>query len=391
MEKKKILFVINNMNVGGIQKSLLELLKALSKDEQYELSLFCSKRAGKFLSLVPENVNILPENKYARLTEESVSSAKRLGKIMALKRAYYSFLSKKFTKEKPVRKICKKIGKLEGFWDLAVAYAQPIEDRAFNNICNEIVLNCVDAKKKATFLHCDFSMYGGNTARNRALYEKFDKIGACSNSVGEKFKGCVPSVADRVRTVYNLCDVEQIKLLSEEDTVVYDKPTIVTVARLSSEKGHERVLSALKRIKDEGVDFCWSVVGGGSLDAKIKEKIKEFGLEEYVVMHGEQTNPYRYVKGADFLLLSSYHEAAPIVFDEAMVLGVTVLSTETLSARELVEGRDIGYVCENSEEGLYKLIKDALCKNIAKKDKKILDSNARKKQFDALVEGKDEK
>ena len=386
MEKKKILFVIGNMNVGGIQKSMLEMLKALSLDKNYEVSLFCAKKTGKFLSMIPENIKILPENKYARLTEESVSGAKSLGFGMYLRRAIYSLWSKKFTKEKPFKSICKKVGIIEGEYDVAISYSQPVKDDAFYNICNELVLNCTKADKKITFVHCDFASYGGNTARNRKLYERFDKIASCSDSVGKKLVECIPSVKDKVFTVYNLCDVEQITSLGKEDSVVYDKPTIVTVARLSEEKGHVRVLNVLKRIKDEGVDFSWRLVGGGPLERLIKQKIAEFGLEDSVIMEGEQTNPYRFVKNADFLLLASYHEAAPIVFDEAMVLGVTVLSTNTLSAKELVEGRDIGYVCENSEEGLYSLIKNALSEQIAKKEKKVLDSQFRKKQFDNLCE-----
>lgn len=45
---KKVLIVTNNMNIGGIQKALLELLKALSRREDLSISLFCCSKSGIF-------------------------------------------------------------------------------------------------------------------------------------------------------------------------------------------------------------------------------------------------------------------------------------------------------------------------------------------------------
>ena len=78
-------------------------------------------------------------------------------------------------------------------------------------------------------------------------------------------------------------------------------------------------------------------------------------------MLGEQDNPYRYMINADMLVVPSYHEAAPVVFQEAQVLGLPVFTTNTLSANEMVSDR-YGMVVENSEEamikGMQKIISD---------------------------------
>ena len=66
---------------------------------------------------------------------------------------------------------------------------------------------------------------------------------------------------------------------------------------------------------------------------------------------GEKVNPYAYMKNADYLLVPSYHEAAPLVFDEAKCLGLKIITTDTVSAKELV-GTDYGIVCENEDSAL---------------------------------------
>ena len=76
---KKILIAASNMDVGGIQKSLLEILKALANCPQYDVSLFCCKKTGAFLSRIPKNIRILPENPYAVATEQALAECKQQG------------------------------------------------------------------------------------------------------------------------------------------------------------------------------------------------------------------------------------------------------------------------------------------------------------------------
>lgn len=357
---KKILIVTNHMQVGGIQKSLLELLKALANCPEYEVSLFCCKQTGAFLEQIPKKIKLLPENAYAVATEIPLSDCKKLGKKYYIFRMLSALFSKHFTKALPATLLCKHIGKIGEAYDIAISYSQPIEDHEFCNFTNEIVLNCTRADRKITFVHCDFGSYGGNTKRNRRLYQKFDSIAAVSESVGERFAEIVPETTDKIRTVYNFCDCGEIERLAAQDPLVYAKKAIVTVARLSKEKGILRCIPIFDKLKKEGYDFEWHIVGGGPLRGAIEAEITKFNLNDTVILEGEQLNPYRYVKNAAYFLLPSFHEAAPMVFDEAAALGVPVLTTKTLSAIELVEKRSIGTVCENDDDAIYDMLKTAL-------------------------------
>ena len=136
----------------------------------------------------------------------------------------------------------------------------------------------------------------------------------------------------------------------------YSKQTFVTVARLSEEKGILRCIPIFKKIKEDGYEFEWHIVGDGAMRCAIEKEIARYGLEKNIVLEGEQLNPYRYLKNANYFLLPSFHEAAPMVFDEANTLNVPMLTTKTLSAIEMVEKRGAGLVCENNEDAIYEML-----------------------------------
>lgn len=352
------------MNIGGIQKSLSEILKELSKNEEYDISVFCCKHEGAYFDTVSSNVKIIEKNDYAEISEMSASQCKKKGKKYYLFRLFFSLWSRLFSKKIPSMIFCRLIGKIKGEYDVAISFSQPIEEHVFSKLTNEIVLNCVNARKKVTFLHCDFSSYGGNTQRNRELYEKFDCIAAVSDSAGNKFKEVMPHLAEKVHTVYNLCDCDEVLRLADESPVEYSRKSIVTVARLSEEKGLIRCIPAFAKLMSQGYDFEWHIIGDGPLKNLLVENINKYNLNDKVFLEGEQINPYRFMKNADYFLLPSFHEAAPMVYDEALTLRLPVLTTRTLSADELVGNRKTGIVCDNNEEAIYKMLESALSEKI---------------------------
>lgn len=380
---KRILIVISNMNIGGIQKSLLELLKALSKREDVSVSLFCCNKYGAFLPRIPKEIEILPDNKWAELSEMTVDECKKLGAKYYLFRMAASFWTKLFNKKIPAKLLCRKIKSI-GKYDVAISYSQPINEKAFCALTNEIILNCCNAKNKITFVHCDFANYGGNTSVNRELYHKFDTVAVVSDSVGMILAKCIPQIKDKIKTVYNFCDANEIEVLSNQNPVEYSIKTLVTVARLSEEKGIIRCIPIIAKLKEQKLNFEWHIVGGGGLENIIRKTIVDYGMENMIFLEGQQTNPYRYMKNADYLFLPSFHEAAPMVFDEAITLKVPILTTNTLSAKELVFDRNVGMVCENSDDGIYNMLYSALTERGKSYENIDLDMRLNMVQFDAV-------
>lgn len=380
---KHILIIINNMHIGGIQKSLVEFLKALAQRDDLSVSLFCCLHSGEFLEKIPENITLLPANKWAAVAELTVGDCKKLGLRYYLFRLLASAWAKVFHKALPAKLLCCKIGNL-GTYDVAISYSQPIHEKAFCTLTNEIALNCCKAAKKVTFVHCDYADYGGNTPQNRKLYKQFDTIAAVSNSVGRALGDAIPEVRDKIKTVYNFCDVDEIKTLANQSPVIYSVKTLVTVARLSGEKGLLRCIPIMAKLKEQGLNFEWHIIGGGGLEPLLRQAIEAHGLQKTVILEGQQTNPYRYMKHADSLFLPSFHEAAPVVFDEAIALGLPILTTETLSAKELVLGRQAGTVCENNENAIYDMLYKVLMAPTRQPMGVSLDMRVNMAQFDAI-------
>jgi glycosyltransferase involved in cell wall biosynthesis len=169
----------------------------------------------------------------------------------------------------------------------------------------------------------------------------------------------MPGLEDRTFCVNNCQDFRGIISKSKDIPIEYprDQLNIITVARLSPEKGIIRALGVIGRIVGEGYNLRWHIIGGGPQKMEIEKKICQSNLSKHVFLYGNQENPYRYMKNADILFLPSFHEAAPMVFAEAKCLGLAIITTKTTSASDLVaEGRE-GFICENCEAGIYTTLK----------------------------------
>lgn len=239
--------------------------------------------------------------------------------------------------------------KLKGY-DVAISYRQP--DIATNVIGGtaEFVRKCCQARKKVIFIHCDYSLYGGNCDYNNKQLKKFDQIAVVSNGCIKKLLQCVPELREKVVCVYNCQDYEDVIKKSEQNPVSYclKTPTIVSVSRLSAEKGIERALRVFARLKKENLNFEWHIIGDGEEKEALRSLAMEQGLSKNLIFEGNTTNPYRYMKNADIFFLPSYHEAAPMVIGEALCLGIPILTTDTSSAYELVGTH--GIVCQTTEK-----------------------------------------
>lgn len=120
---------------------------------------------------------------------------------------------------------------------------------------------------------------------------------------------------------------------------------IFSPVRICEEKGVMRMIPIFARLKEQGFKFCWRVAGWGPLYEEAIALRDKYQMQGEIEFLGHLTNPYPYFKKSDLLLLPSFKEAAPMVYGEAEILGVPVLTTNTTSAVELVADRGIGYFC----------------------------------------------
>ena len=343
---KKILIVNNNMDMGGIQKSLVNLLKEIHED--YDITLWVFSQSGSLLCDIPENVRIITPQKAYCILGLDKQDLKKYPLLYILK-AFLLTYAKIFSRRSAMKLLGLFQKKISGY-EVVISYSHFPHPKYFGNGCADFVLDKTICENKVCFVHCDYFNFGGKTEANNRAYMEFDKIVCCSDSVRERFL-CGAKIPDsKVYTVRNFYDLRLTSYQSEH-TELFDPQfiNILTVSRLSVEKGIPRAIEAL--YQSQRTDIRYYIVGDGPQKEEIVRTIEQYHMESYVTLLGEQSEPQKYLSQADCLLVPSFHEAAPMVFDEAKLLGVKVITTNTTSAMEMI-GTEYGIVCENSTDGI---------------------------------------
>ena len=378
---KKILIVNNNLNIGGIQKSLLNLLNCVKDD--YEISLLLFSKTGGLIEQIPKNVKVITPNGVYRVLGLAKNELKSNPFLFILK----AFLIE-YTKITSRRKAMNLLGlfqkKIIGY-DCVISYSHLPGSKEFANGCGDFVLDKVECDNKICLIHCDYLNSGFMSNQNNLEYEEFNKIGCCSESVKDRFLIGSNLNENKVYTLRNFNDLN-ILSLANISPYKYDNNfiNIIIVSRLSEEKGLDRAINALIKTKTNNIKYY--IIGDGPMRPKLKKMCEHNDIIEKVIFLGEQTNPYRYMSKADYLLLPSIHEAAPMVYDEAKILGLKVITTKTTSSTELI-GNRYGIICENSEKGIETALNDCIKQTIKRENN--INNNLQISQFNCLVNNND--
>ena len=135
-----------------------------------------------------------------------------------------------------------------------------------------------------------------------------------------------------IKVINNPVDFEEIRKRGEigSHPVGFDaeKTNLISVGRLSPEKGHDILFRSLALMNSENIHLY--VLGSGPNGEYLEELSKELGLADRVHFLGFQDNPYFYMKNADALVLSSHYEGFPNVVLEALACGTPVISTPAI-------------------------------------------------------------
>ena len=346
---RRILIVNNNMHIGGVQKALLNLLNEIRTD--YDVTLLLFYKGGELLNEIPAEIKVVtpaaPFLYWGMAGHDAKSPWERLG------RCFWAGVTRVFGRPFSIRIASLFQKRLRGF-DVAVSFLHSGPDRMFYGGCNEFVLRRVEARRKVTFLHCDYGEIRAASKAHERIYRQFDAIAACSAGCRQAFLKVVPQFADKTVVVPNCQNYGTIKRMARETPVNLDRDrlNIVTVARFGREKGILRALRAVAELHAQRGRFRYYIIGDGAEYPEAKRILSELGLTDTVFLLGAMENPYGYMAAADVLLIPSVSEAAPMVIHEAACLGTPILTTETSSAVEMVEQTGFGWVCPNTQDGI---------------------------------------
>ena len=356
----KVLIVLDNIHTGGISKSLLNLLPNIAKLADCDLLVFKDVNIDK--DSIPADIRLIVPDTKLKILGMSQEEIKHYSILAYMCRAILVLISR-IVNGGFSRKILFSFIKQIGDYDIAISYSQDVGWKTISTGCNQFVLDKVNAKTKLAYIHCDYERFGGYHPKQEKMYSRFDKIICVSKACMNSFSRMFPKLREKCFVSENFTNIEDINSQIAEGCMEYSNTVhnFVTVCRLGREKGIQRTVEVLARLKREGYkDFKWTIVGGGPDKEQIEKLIEVHSMSENIDLVGQKNNPYVYIKNAEFFLLPSYHEAAPMVFGEAVALGVPVVTTNTISAKELIEDRGYGVVCENSVDGIYSVMKKIL-------------------------------
>ncbi|MDE5413792.1 glycosyltransferase [Alkalihalobacterium chitinilyticum] len=357
--KKKILIASFDMEVGGVERSLISMLENFNYDN-YQVDLMLYRHQGDFMNLIPEQVNLLPEiPQYAtfRKSINEVIKEKRyaIGTARLLSKLSVDFYNKKKKIAEPgyyqMQLMWKYalpfLPRLTGEYDAAISYLWP----------HDFVAEKVTATQKIAWIHTDFSTIETDIHMDIKIWDKCNNIVAVSDACKIAFINKYPVLNSKVEVIENITSPLFIKKMANENIanpMKNDKRfKIITVARLSHAKGIDNAVKALNKLKDKGLkDIAWYVVGYGGDEAMIKSLIKENHLEDSFILLGKQTNPYPFIKEADIYVQPSRYEGKAVTVTEAMILSKPILITNYSTARSQVNDNVDGVICELSIDGI---------------------------------------
>ncbi|MFN9562897.1 MAG: glycosyltransferase [Pirellulaceae bacterium] len=179
----------------------------------------------------------------------------------------------------------------------------------------------------------------------RQSYQQADRVLAVSASTAEDASRFYDLPRERFEVIPSPIDCQRIdRLLVSEDDAVHrwmtdrSMPQIVSVGRLSHEKGQRFLIEAIGRVEQlAGHKLMLHLVGDGPMRGELVELVSRMGLANRVLFHGFQANPYLWIRQADLLVLPSLYEGFPNVLMEAMYCQVPALVTDvSLDVRQMM-------------------------------------------------------
>ena len=343
---KRILIVMLSLYNGGAERSLVNLLNEFDCPE-FQIDLLLFRKEGMYLPQVPASVRLLDASKTLGALYERRPDGKRLSSYPA----YF------------VKVVASLIARL----------AEPKYKRN------------ADAFRWKHFY--------------RPYFAWLDQVVTISPKCKTALEEVFPEFTGKFLWLPNLISSRKIEHLSlayePEEFAACPGAKLLSVARLSFEKGIDIAVEAAAELKKRGIAFCWFIVGEGPEGARLGQQIHSLGLEDDVVLLGTRENPYPYIRGCDVLVQPSRVEGKSLVTDEARILHKPIVCANYESAPDQIEHEVTGLIVPTTGEGIsagiVRLLEDdALREEIIANLKAKEQGNAEEiRRYYALFEGVD--
>lgn len=367
----RIFIAMHYMEIGGAETALVGLLNALDP-ARVDVDLFLYDHRGEMMQFIPEWVNLLPQiSKYSVLERPIVELVKRGFWGIAAARMWAKRISKvaykrsgsKLENNGGLDKMSKCTTPLlpkinpSVTYDLAISFLTP----------HRIVAEKVKAKKKIAWIHTDYTRVWVDAEDELKVWQKYDYVASISGDVTNTFLQVFPSLAPKIVEIENILSPTFVRKRAELQNV--DKEirhegaiTLLSVGRFSDAKNYDNVPDICKRlIGKTKLNIKWYIIGYGGDEALIRQKIKEAGMEEHVILLGKRSNPYPYIKACDIYVQPSRYEGKSVTVREAQMLCKPVVVTNYPTASSQIRSGLDGVIVPMDNEGCAHGLAEVIC------------------------------
>lgn len=117
---------------------------------------------------------------------------------------------------------------------------------------------------------------------------------------------------------------------------IEDKYVIGSVGRLREEKNHAFIINLMPDLIKQLPDLVYVVIGQGRLMTQLKDLVNDLSLEEHVILTGFVDNVDAYLNAFDLFLMPSKYEGLPYVLIEAQMNGLPILASDTITTEAAI-------------------------------------------------------
>lgn len=337
-ERKKIIFTAYDLNIGGIETALVNMLKIFDYNK-YDVTLLLEKKEGIFLSEIPKMVKII---NYNLCDSKNIIYRKIKNRLKLI--SYMIFKFKKY--------------------DCGICYAshRRVGAKLIPFIC----------KKNILWVH-------GNYWNDSETFDKFmndfnvnkyQNIIFVSNALKNKFLKYNNNIKNKnVYSLNNIIDYDNMINLATKEKITKNKFTFLNVGRhTEEEKNLSMLINVIKKLVSDKYNFEVLLIGDGQDHEYYKKMVKDLKLSDTIKFLGRKKNPFPYYKIADALLLTSKQEGNPVVFLESKVFNVPIITTDVSDAKSDIDGK-YGIVSQNNFDSYYLALKEFLDNGFKIKEK----------------------
>ena len=377
--KPRILIAIHYMHLGGAEISLIGLLQALDPNK-VDIDLFVYSHEGELMKLIPDYVNVLPEEPDWAMFEKPMKEVLKKGYFRILfarlkaKWRMKQYIKRNHPKDsaailgyagEEVSKVVSNLHKY-GTYDLAISFLNP----------HDFVKDLVLAKKKICWIHTDYTRIDIDVKQELPVWNCFDHIVSISPDVTKTFLQVFPSITPKIIEIENILsstfvrnraeeiettdnrqqttDLEQRAAGSGQQSVI----NLLSIGRFCEAKNYDNVPDICKRtlelLKDKNIDIRWYIIGFGGYEDLIRQKIAEAGMQDHVIILGKKANPYPYIKTCDIYVQPSRYEGKSVTVREAQMLCKPVVVTNYPTASSQIQDGVDGVIVPMDNEGCAK-------------------------------------